>query len=61
MFFFYTQLNLVGIYFGVIIAHVVLGTPFVIITVNTALAGFDYSLVNASLAVGAKPTYTFLK
>ncbi len=61
MFFFYTQLNLVGSYFGVIIAHAVLGTPFVIITVNAALAGFDYSLVNASLGMGAKPTYTFFK
>lgn len=61
MFFFYTQLNLVGSYLGVIIAHAVLGTPFVIITVNAALAGFDYSLVNASLGMGAKPTYTFFK
>lgn len=61
MFFFYTQLNLAGSYLGVIIAHAALGTPFVIITVNAALAGFDYSLVNASLGMGAKPTYTFIK
>jgi len=61
MFFFYTQLNLAGSYLGVIIAHAELGTPFVIITVNAALAGFDYSLVNASLGMGAKPTYTFFK
>lgn len=61
MFFFYTQLNLAGSYLGVIIAHAALGTPFVIITVNAALAGFDYSLVNASLGMGARPTYTFFK
>jgi len=61
MFFFYTKLNLAGSYLGIIIAHAVLGTPFVIITVNAALAGFDYSLVNASLGMGAKPTYTFFK
>lgn len=61
MFFFYTQFNLVGNYLGVIIAHAALGTPFVIITVNAALAGFDYSLVNASLGMGAKPVYTFFK
>jgi len=61
MFFFYTQLNLAGSYLGIIIAHAVLGTPFVIITVNAALAGFDYSLVNASQGLGAKPTYTFFK
>ncbi|SDH86977.1 putative spermidine/putrescine transport system permease protein [Vibrio xiamenensis] len=61
MFFFYTQFNLAGSYLGVIIAHAALGTPFVIITVNAALAGFDHSLVNASLGMGAKPTYTFFK
>jgi len=61
MFFFYTQFNLVGNYLGVIIAHAALGTPFVIITVNAALAGFDHSLINASLGLGAKPGYTFFK
>lgn len=61
MFFFYTRFNLAGSYLGVIIAHAALGTPFVIITVNAALAGFDYTLVNASLGMGAKPTYTFFK
>ncbi|WP_026971352.1 ABC transporter permease [Aliagarivorans marinus] len=61
MFFFYTQFNLAGSYLGVIIAHAALGTPFVIITVNAALAGFDYSLVHASLGLGAKPGYTFFK
>ncbi|MGR5284355.1 ABC transporter permease [Vibrio maritimus] len=61
MFFFYTQLNLAGTFWGVVIAHAALGTPFVIITVNAALAGFDYSLVQASLGMGAKPVYTFVK
>lgn len=61
MFFFYSQLNLAGSYLGVIIAHAALGTPFVIITVNAALSGFDYSLVRASMGLGAKPVYTFFK
>ncbi len=61
MFFFYSQLNLAGSYIGVIIAHAALGTPFVIITVNAALSGFDYSLVQASMGLGAKPVYTFFK
>ena len=61
MFFFYSQLNLAGSYLGVIIAHAALGTPFVIITVNAALSGFDYSLVQASMGLGAKPVYTFFK
>ncbi|ANG63630.1 polyamine ABC transporter permease [Marinobacterium aestuarii] len=59
MYFFYTQLGLSGSYLGVIIAHAALGTPFVIITVNAALSGFDYSLMRASLGLGATPGYTF--
>ena len=61
MFFFYSQMNIAGTYIGVIIAHAALGTPFVIITVNAALAGFDYSLVRASMSLGAPPLMTFLK
>ncbi|MEH6473098.1 MAG: ABC transporter permease [Halopseudomonas sp.] len=59
MYFFYTQLGLTGSYLGVILAHAALGTPFVIITVNAALSGFDYSLMRASLGLGATPIYTF--
>lgn len=61
MYFFYTQLGLTGSYLGVIVAHAALGTPFVIITVNAALSGFDYSLMRASLGLGATPLYTFFK
>lgn len=61
MYFFYSQLNLAGSFLGVILAHAALGTPFVLITVNAALSGFDYSLVNASLGLGARPTMTFFK
>ncbi|OMH25550.1 ABC transporter permease [Motiliproteus sp. MSK22-1] len=61
MYFFYTQLGLAGTYLGVIIAHAALGTPFVIITVNAALSGFDYSLMRASLGLGATPIQTFFK
>jgi len=61
MYFFYTKLGLSGSYLGVIIAHAALGTPFVIITVNAALAGFDFSLMRASMGLGATPTYTFFK
>lgn len=61
MYFFYTQLGLTGSYLGVIVAHAALGTPFVIITVNAALTGFDFSLMRASLGLGATPVYTFFK
>ncbi|MCD8505049.1 MAG: ABC transporter permease [Burkholderiaceae bacterium] len=56
MFFFYTRFNLVGTYTGLIIAHAALGVPFVIITVTATLAGFDRSLYNAAVGMGASPT-----
>lgn len=59
MFFFYTRFNLVGTYTGLIIAHAALGVPFVIITVTATLAGFDRSLYNAAVGMGASPTRAF--
>jgi putative spermidine/putrescine transport system permease protein len=59
MFFFYSDLGLAGNYFGVIIAHAALGTPFVIITVTATLTGFDYSLARAALNLGATPLRVF--
>lgn len=61
MYFFYSQLDLTGSYTGLIIAHAALGIPFVIITVTAALSGFDFSLMRASMGMGAKPLYTFRK
>jgi putative spermidine/putrescine transport system permease protein len=46
---------------GVIMAHAVLGIPFVIITVTATLTGFDQSLIRASQSLGANPRTTFFK
>ncbi len=46
---------------GVILAHAVLGIPFVIITVTATLVGFDNSLVQAAYSMGATPIRTFFK
>ena len=61
MFFFYSKVQLSQTYIGVIMAHAVLGTPFVIITVTATLVGFDKSLVRASNSLGAGPLLTFFK
>ncbi len=61
MYFFYSRIGLQGTYWGVVLAHAVLGTPFVIITVTATLVGFDRSLVRASLSMGANPVTTFFK
>nr|WP_254684890.1 ABC transporter permease [Tateyamaria omphalii] len=72
MFFFYAQLGnwmegtlgldkgFVG-YVKVILAHAVLGIPFVIITVTATLVGFDRSLTRAAANMGAGPVTTFFR
>lgn len=61
MFFFFSGAGLAYTYPGIILAHAVLGTPFVIITVTATLAGFDKSLVRAAQSMGAGPITTFFK
>ncbi|MCR8825369.1 ABC transporter permease [Photobacterium sp. TY 1-4] len=72
MFFFYSALgnwleatlgldrDFVG-YVKVILAHAVLGIPFVIITVTATLVGFDRSLTRAAANMGADPVTTFFR
>ena len=52
---------LVNSHLGVIVAHAVLGIPFVIITVTATLSGFDQSLIRAAHSLGASPRTTFFK
>ena len=61
MYFFYSRLGLQGTYWGVVLAHAVLGIPFVIITVTATLVGFDQSLIRAAANLGAGPVRTFFK
>lgn len=59
--YFFAELSLLGTYTGLIIAHAILGTPFVVITVSAALAGFDTNLIRAGLSLGATPVSVFRK
>jgi len=61
MYFFYSRIGLQGTYLGVVLAHAVLGTPFVIITVTATLVGFDRSLTRAAASLGANPVQTFFR
>lgn len=61
MYFFYSRIGLQGTYWGVVLAHAALGTPFVIITVTATLVGFDRSLTRAAASMGADPVRTFFK
>ena len=61
MYFFYSRIGLQGTYWGVVLAHAVLGIPFVIITVTATLVGFDRSLTRAAANLGANPVTTFFR
>nr|WP_298374377.1 ABC transporter permease [uncultured Halomonas sp.] len=61
MFFFFSKINLAQTYLGVILAHTVLGIPFVVITVTATLSSFDTTLIRAAHSLGANPTRTFFK
>jgi putative spermidine/putrescine transport system permease protein len=57
----YLRIGLVGSVFGLVLAHSVLATPFVVIVVGSALRGFDRSLSEASLSLGGSPVVTFFR
>ncbi|MBK1623482.1 MULTISPECIES: ABC transporter permease [Afifella] len=61
LFSFYARLDLANSYFSIIMAHVVLGTPFVVITVTASLSGFDQQLIRAAQSLGANQVTTFFK
>jgi putative spermidine/putrescine transport system permease protein len=61
LFFFYSSIGLSHTFFGIILAHTALGTPFVVITVTATLSGFDTNLMRASASLGAGQTRTFFK
>tara|TARA_B100001996_G_scaffold86599_1_gene64063 strand:- start:2762 stop:4003 length:1242 start_codon:yes stop_codon:yes gene_type:complete len=61
LFFFFSDIGIAKTYIGVIVAHAVLGTPYVIITVTATLVGFDKSLTRAAGSLGAGPFKTFFK
>ncbi len=55
----FAPFGLVDSYLGVILAHTVLGTPFVVITVCAGLQSFDHSLSRAASGLGATPWLCF--
>jgi len=51
--------HLVGTPLGYVLAHAALGVPFVLVSVTSALSGFDRKLLRASASLGATPWRTF--
>jgi len=61
MFFFYSKINLGQTLTGLVLAHTVLGSPFVVITVSAALSRLNPALPRAAASLGAPPTRAFFK
>jgi putative spermidine/putrescine transport system permease protein len=61
IFFFMAKAGLAATFTGIILAHIILGTPFVVITVTATLTGFDHSVTRAAASLGSNPVNTFMK
>jgi putative spermidine/putrescine transport system permease protein len=61
IFFFMAKVGLAATFTGIILAHIILGTPFVVITVTATLTGFDHSVTRAAASLGSNPVNTFMK
>ena len=61
MFFFYSSVRLSQTLTGLVLAHTVLGSPFVVITVTAALARLDPALPRAAASLGAPPLRAFFR
>lgn len=59
LYFLYAPNGLANSFLGLILAHVMLATPFVVITVEASLRGFDISLLRAGASLGAPPLLVF--
>jgi putative spermidine/putrescine transport system permease protein len=57
----YLRTNMIGTFVGFVLAHTVLALPFVLISVETSLKGFDPVLERAAASLGAGAATTFFK
>ncbi|WP_437608336.1 ABC transporter permease [Erwinia sp. V71] len=61
MFFFFARLQLLNSYTALVLAHALLGVPFVVITVTAVLKSYDTRLSRAAASLGAPPLLVFRK
>ncbi|NLP60085.1 ABC transporter permease [Paraburkholderia sacchari] len=59
MYLLFARWGLAGTYLGLVFGHVVIAAPFVVVTVNATLVGYNQNYVRASLSLGASPVRTF--
>ena len=58
---FYARIGLANTYAGIILAHTVLASPFVVVTVSASLTGFDRNLMRAASILGGRPLTSFFR
>jgi putative spermidine/putrescine transport system permease protein len=58
---FFAKLHLIENYWGLVLGHSIIASPFVFINVFAALQGFDKTLEKASASLGAHPFKTFYR
>jgi putative spermidine/putrescine transport system permease protein len=56
-----TELPILGSVFGLIVAHVLITIPWTVRLVSASLAGFDRTIEEAALNLGATPFVAFIK
>lgn len=61
LFSFFARVGLANTFPGIILSHVILGAPFVVLTVSASLSGFDTTLIRAAQSMGANQVRTFFK
>jgi len=59
IYFVYSPLGLTSSRLGLVLAHTVLATPFVVVVVHATLQGFDPAVWRAGLSLGAPPIVAF--
>lgn len=55
LFLFFSPLGLTSSMVGIVVAHTILGIPFVVVTFSAALLSFDGNLMRAAASLGADP------
>lgn len=59
MYYAFADVGLINSLTGLVVAHTVLSTPFVVVTVMATLASFDNNLLRAAASLGASPLRAF--
>lgn len=61
LFMFFVKLGTIGNFSSLVLTHALVTLPFVIALVSASLLGFDWTLQEAAMDLGAGPLYTFFR